>query len=70
MHRYIKVQGYETACCLEIDVDKIADSIEINHILSTQLNSNRFYCHIYNIFVQDKRFNCDMRQRGVKNPMN
>ena len=34
MNRYIKVQGYETACCLEIDVDKIADFIEINHILS------------------------------------
>ena len=34
MHIYIKVQGFETVCCLEIDVDKIANFIEMNHILS------------------------------------
>ena len=34
MRRYIKVEGFYTMRCVEIDVDKIANFIEMNHILS------------------------------------
>ena len=34
MRRYIIVDGFDTMLCVEIDVDKIANFIEMNHILS------------------------------------
>ena len=34
MCRYIIVEGFDTMLCVEIDVDKIANFIEMNHILS------------------------------------